>query len=403
MKIQNYRQMDCMKFAAALMVICVHTRHNASEVWFDFFIQNILCRVAVPFFFISSAFFIRKKSLEDPTYLRMKLSSLFTNYLFWSVVYILIGLFWINQNMDLDKVLYPFVLLFGIFYCGTYYHLWYIPALLFSLLVVTKLLHRFSYKIIFVFLGFFYLLGSLETYYSLIPNSVMKHFFDTYISVLFTTRNGLFYAPIFIACGFYIYDNKEKLIKLGHSIRYLLLLMVLLLIAEGYFIFRYSDYLDCNFILMLVPVSFLLFTLGIQSTIPISFKTNRIRLLTQYYYFIHIISIVLIAEIGHYMNWRFLEEGLSSFAFAALLTHYLSLQIIKIKESPLSKTVWSFSLFVSFFLTGILTALLLHSKGSFSPVHIEVYPCMFICILIFISPIVGSMKTSTSLKKTISR
>lgn len=112
----NYPMIDCMKFVAALMVICVHSHDIADQNVVNFIIKNILCRAAVPFFFISSAYFIRKKAMCDPDYLPKKIKSLFNNYLFWSLLFIPVGLYWINQNMDLSKLLYPIALVFGVAY-----------------------------------------------------------------------------------------------------------------------------------------------------------------------------------------------------------------------------------------------------------------------------------------------
>ena len=66
----SYPALDRMKYAAAIMVIMIHCDTLIPQAETNFFIKNIICRIAVPFFFVSSSFFIRKGMQMRPEYLK---------------------------------------------------------------------------------------------------------------------------------------------------------------------------------------------------------------------------------------------------------------------------------------------------------------------------------------------
>ena len=86
------------------------------------------------------------------------------------------GLDWIHQNQEVPIELLPAALFVGFVHIGTYYHLWYIPAFILSVIFIVNLLKRFSYQKVFVISLVLYLFGSLETYYGLLPSGWFKDF-----------------------------------------------------------------------------------------------------------------------------------------------------------------------------------------------------------------------------------
>ena len=87
-------------------------------------------------------------------------------YLFWSFLYIPVLLIWARDYFDiawqfvgslsispyllglLSIFFIPIVLIIALIYTGTFYHLWYFPALFLSLIVLKKWKEKFSYKIL---------------------------------------------------------------------------------------------------------------------------------------------------------------------------------------------------------------------------------------------------------------
>lgn len=371
----NYKMIDFMKYVAAIMVICVHCNQLFPQEYFNFFIKNIICRIAVPFFFISSAYFVRKGSIKNTNYVSIYLKRLMKSYCLWSIVFIPIGLDWIHQNLSLAGYLLPFALLYGLVHIGTYYHLWYVPAMILAVFLINKLLKRYSYKTLFIITIALFMFGSIESYYGLLNDGWFKDFFDILIKVIFTTRSGLLYGMIFILMGFYIYDYQDKLISLIKHIPMLTCVFLILLIIEGSFLYSIES-LDMNFLLMLVPFSFFFFLWVLRCPYIPKYETGKIRKLSKYYYFVHPVCIVIIEEVGRGLGVNILSSGVISLLLVILLTHLLSSMIIKIKY-PLKRGFLILTPLIGVIVTMILASVFFTLKLDTVIIKFELVPCLW--------------------------
>ncbi|MFQ6861278.1 MAG: acyltransferase family protein [Beduini sp.] len=376
----NYKILDVMKYIAAIMVICIHCGPLFEQPYLNFFIKQIVCRIAVPFFFISSAYFIRKGSDGNPIYVTSYLKRLIKSYWAWSLVFIPIGLDWIHQNLSIAGYLLPFALIYGLIHLGTYYHLWYVPALIFSVYTINKLLKRYSYKILFIIAVVLFVFGSFETYYGLLPEGVVKNCFDLLIQVIFTTRSGLFFGMIFTLIGFYIYDHQENL-RLLKYVPLSTLVCTVLLVLEGTFLYS-VERLDMNFLLMLVPFSFFFFIWLLSVPYTPKYDTKKIRGLSKYYYFIHPVCIVIVEEIGRAYSLDIFSSGIISLLFVVMLTHLLSCMMLKIK-TPLRKVTLLWAALLGIGLTFIIASTFFWFKPMDIVIKFELVPCLwFYCSFI---------------------
>ena len=373
----KYQAIDAMKYIAALLVIAVHSDTLLSQPELNFFIKNIVCRIAVPFFFVSSAFFIRQGMKKNSNYLRNYLKGLTTSYLGWSVIFIPLGLDWIHQNVSVPAHILPIALIVGLLNVGTYYHLWYVPALIFSLWAVAGLLKRFSYPVIFAGTFFFYLFGSLETYYGLLSEGWLKRFFDTYISLLFTTRNGLLFGMVFVLIGFFLYDYRNKLAGLASYAPLLTLLFGGLLALEGMLIYN-AHRLNMNFLILLLPLSFFLCLWLLTSSLMNNRDTSTIREWSKHYYFVHPICIILVEENFKAFDLQLPLEGVVRFLCSIALTHFISLAILHSLKQPMKVRPVLGSLLFGGWLTLILAGLFFHFKASTTVVTFELVPCFWL-------------------------
>lgn len=374
-ELTNYQLLDLVKYIAAIMVICVHCNQLFPQEFLNYVIKNIICRVAVPFFFITSAYFVRKGVSTNPHYVASYLKKTTSSYLLWSLVFIPIGLDWIHQNLALAGNLLPFALLYGLIHIGTYYHLWYIPALIFSIFVVNKLLKYLSYRRLFLISMALFLFGSLETYYGLLPAGFIKDAFDVLIKIIFTTRSGLFYGMVFILMGFFLYDYREKLCAIVNNISKLTLLSALLLAAEGIFLYP-IERLDMNFLIGLIPFSFFFFLWILSSPRKLKRDTRRIRELSKYYYFVHPVCIVMIEQLGAAYDIAFLSSGLISFLLILGFTHLLSTCILYMKKELTASRVIASAL-CGLMITFILASMIFLLKLSDVILKFEFVPCIW--------------------------
>ena len=70
-KKENYQLIDIFKFIGAIFVVMIHTNImsdvNNNIQWY---VMNVILRIAVPFFFIASGFLFGKKYLENKNKLK---------------------------------------------------------------------------------------------------------------------------------------------------------------------------------------------------------------------------------------------------------------------------------------------------------------------------------------------
>ena len=152
----SYTNLDIAKFICALLVVVIHTDPLADVAKeMNFFLVNILARVAVPLFFVMSGFFLFGPMLYENSRLSAGAENINRTIRYWKRIAILYGgwsliylLFikipmwyatgWWGLHVIKDAVV-------SILFVGTHYHLWYLLALLYAvplLFLLQRILHR---------------------------------------------------------------------------------------------------------------------------------------------------------------------------------------------------------------------------------------------------------------------
>ena len=144
-------------------------------------------------FFIITGYFVAKKEKDKSNYIDTSIKRTIPLYLMWSLIYIPIILmtmiqyltqineYIIKMNISMPLiilliiVLLPIVLIVMLCYSGVYYHLWYFPALMLSLFVLKKWKEKYKLNYLFIISFFLLLFGATETYYGLLPLSLLKN------------------------------------------------------------------------------------------------------------------------------------------------------------------------------------------------------------------------------------
>lgn len=93
---KEYRALDFSKFVAAFLVAAIHIPpfEEAAPVFSHEF-QQVICRMAVPFFFVCTGYFIGEK-ITDKGKVRKYLFHIIKMYVWWSLLYLIpiIERFW---------------------------------------------------------------------------------------------------------------------------------------------------------------------------------------------------------------------------------------------------------------------------------------------------------------------
>ena len=337
-----YKNLDILKYISAILIILLHLRpfYNHYES-LDFLFNNIITRICVPIFFAITGYFIAKKSKEDSNYHKGFIHKTTQLYLSWSILYIpiLIGYafqhmdtiqsYIINLQLDLSLMLLLSIFILPIFltvvllYSGVYYHLWYFPALMISIIVLKKWEKVFSIKSLLWISFILLLFGATETYYGVFPIQI-QDLLSIYYSIFFTTRNFLFFGLFYVVLGYYM-GSKGVLYSRNCFVK--LLLSFLLLFIETSLLHG-TNRLNSNILLSCIPLTYYIFIscIYITNTSKTKFSFSGY---SKYYFLIHPMIIFLLS---------FVWKGIIDYPFFSIflilfLTHVLSFMIMKYKKT----------------------------------------------------------------------
>ena len=183
--------LDGFRLVAAVLVVMIHTSPLASiSPTVDFWLTRVLARLAVPFFLMASGYFLAAK---DGPELRK----------FWkrtASVYVVAAALYLPLNLYAGMS--PVEWVRGFLWEGTFYHLWYFPALLWGSLVARQL-WRLGARPALAIAGVLYLIGlDGDSYFNWAERvPLLRQVYGAIFAVTEYTRNGLFYAPLFLILG----------------------------------------------------------------------------------------------------------------------------------------------------------------------------------------------------------
>ncbi len=169
----------------------------------------------MPTFFIISGFLVKynEKDASNKAAIH-QIKRIMKLYMVWSAIYLPL---WIipNRGESLSNFVIKYLQQF--LFSGSYWHLWYLPSLVFAIAffqVGRRLFKNNPWLILGVSL-LCYLIGVAGDSYSEIFSRVA--FFDEaitfYRTIFITTRNGLFYGFFFYSIGYYMDFLESKLFK----------------------------------------------------------------------------------------------------------------------------------------------------------------------------------------------
>ena len=249
MSARNYRGIDLFRIAAAFLVVAIHTSPLASySETADFILTREIARTAVPFFFMTTGFFVLGDFRRTKAFLKKT-----------ALIYAACVALYLPVNVYAGRLdgLTLGGLFTQLFFEGTFYHLWYLPAALLGVLLASFLLDRLGLKGALAAAAALYCAGLLgDSYYGLISNvPPLKAAVNAAISVTGYTRNGIFFAPLFLLLGHRIKISAAPRPTFSAAA---LAVSGALLIAEGLVLRHFSlQYHDSMYVFLPVVMYFL--------------------------------------------------------------------------------------------------------------------------------------------------
>ncbi len=348
---RNYAAIDNFRLVAALLIVAIHTAPLASfSETADFLVTYCLGRVGVPFFLMVSGFFVLAPYQRRRQYARGKLShrssgglrnesaeGVFSGsmgrflkktallYVISTLLYLPLKIYSHNISDSVGGWLKE------IFFDGTFYHLWYLPAVILGCLLIVGLLYVCSPLTVSVIVFVLYILGMLgDSYYNLISQiPFLKMVYEGLFTVSSYTRNGIFFAPLFLWMGVLLANGKVRLSRKAAWIGLIISLAGML--AEGFISFQLQWQKHNSMYFLLIPVMFFLFELLLSLD---CYGVDIARDLSMYIYILHPLCIVLVrgAATALKMEESLVEQSLLHYLAVVVLSVMLSMAVVGAKR-----------------------------------------------------------------------
>lgn len=324
----NTSSISFFQYLFAIAVILVHSGRLTSYEPLHFGLKSMLGRLAVPFFIVCASFFL-KQSLGNSKKMKAYLVKIVKNYLFWSFVYLPYAWLFFS-SLHLPIYLFPAGVLIALIYLGMCYQLWYIPAFLLGLFLVNQLVKHLGMVWTGVITFLLYCWGLIETYSAYLDTTSLLKGYQLYSNLFFTARNGLFYTPIFIYMGYYLYDHFHAQTFRIHRWQKLALSFGLLCL-EGIIIFQHQG-IDKNFFFLLPFVTVYFVNACLRSSFLKSYDLQYLKQLSIALYFSHPIFIEWARYGFSSLPLSYPNRGKLIFVTALFGSHLFGLAMLWVRE-----------------------------------------------------------------------
>jgi alanine racemase len=285
---KSYIGIDLFRIVAAILIIVIHTSPLSTySEWGDFILTRVIARIAVPFFFMTSGFFLISRYQYNTKKLRIFVKKTMLIYGIAIILYIPINIY--NHYFQMENLLPNFIK--DIVFDGTLYHLWYLPAAIIGGVITWYLVRKLGYYKAFVVAATLYFIGLFgDSYYGLIKNnSILNGFYILLFQISDYTRNGVFFAPVFFLLGGWTADCQSCLGQT--TARIMFVLMMLFMLAEGIILHQFHLQRHDSMYFFLVPSMYFLFHILLHFR---GERHNWMRNLSLLIYIIHPMIIVII-------------------------------------------------------------------------------------------------------------
>lgn len=224
-----------------MMVVAIHCL-PLHRLWpdGDILITLTLFRIAVPFFFMISGYYVFSDLATQNSYpARQRVWHFIKKQLqvYLIATLLFLPLAWYSGMLGLNMPLGTFIQ--TLLVNGILYHLWYFPAIITGSLLVMGLLVRFSFKQVFFMAIGLYVIGlGGDSWSGLAAQTPLASFYSLIFQLLAGTRNGIFFAPLFLLLGVLARRFAQKSAS-PHRYSYLMISLICLLL-ESYLLHHFT-------------------------------------------------------------------------------------------------------------------------------------------------------------------
>ena len=264
------------KFILALLVVAIHVEPFNGDL--AFYLNNCLARIAVPSFFILSAYFLFDKLINNNWDSKIFIKNqihLGKYYGIWLLLHspVVLSLLWKTAS---DIPNYIWLVFQAVCLKGPYGALWFLPATILAITLVYLIGKRWGPYACLVISFPLFLFAALETeYFGLIKNIAWMEMVNNGLVAIFGwLANGLTFGFFFCSVGFYIAYTKNKKRNIKFDVTFLICSAILLVI-ETTIVRDYKFAVSYGAMLLLIPTVY--FTVQILLRLPKTSNSTFIR------------------------------------------------------------------------------------------------------------------------------
>ena len=312
--------LDLFRLAAVLLVVMNHTSPLADvSATADFWLTRVLARVAVPFFLMTTGYFLSRNHWAGAGRQVKKLCLLYGACV----------LLYLPVNLYAGSFTGPADALRKLLVDGTFYHLWYFPATILGV-VIARWLSRLGLRVALPAAALLYLVGlGGDSYYGLVSQiPPLRASYDGVFTLCGYTRNGLFFAPLFLLLGAAGMRWSRKLSLTGF------VLSLTAMSAEGLWLHRLNVQRHDSMYLLLPLCMVCLFSLLLGGN---GGACRKVRTFSTAMYVIHPLCIVLVRGAAKVLGLEEMLIGNSLLHFVAVLALSALLSapwLLRVRKKP---------------------------------------------------------------------
>ena len=324
---KNNALVDIAKIIFALGIVALHTGFLLNTSY-GFYIHTIVFRLGVPFFFLTSGYYLAKKNKNNSRENIFEyIKKLLPIYLILSIVYLILNEVRYNSFS-------PGSILNGVWYIFTGRSqsiMWFVGALIISVFIISLLNDKKKLQTGLKVAVILYIIGLLfNTYAFLINNEYFGFLYSFLVENFGNNSNFLFEGFLFVGIGYYLEKYYKKDTSKTRSI-ILLILGMILLVAETIIIKKNLENIE-NYEYFLAHLLIVPSLFNILVNIKINIKTNIIRKLSSYIYYFHYAVIIILILINSLYPNQILNNSTYFYLITIICTILYSLVFIKINK-----------------------------------------------------------------------
>lgn len=324
--------LDKFRLLASILIVAIHTYPLSTiNENLDFVFTHIFCRIGVPIFLMITGYFILPKAIQDKKSLMKYTKKIAKIYLLCMILYLPVNIY-AGKLKGINFI----GILKSIFIDGTFYHLWYFPALILGIWITYFIIKHIKNKNGLILVSILYVIGLFgDSYFGIAEKwTVTKTFYDAIFNIFDYTRNGLFYVPIFLYLGFIMKNINWKISKRDNII--FILVSLVLMILEGMILHHFNLQRHDSMYFMLIPTMIGIFNFISQNK---NENNKQLRNIATTIYIIHPMFIIVvrgIAKITQMQNLM-IDNSIIHYLLVVISSLIFSIILEKLKKKRSEK------------------------------------------------------------------